>query len=382
MTCRPLFLLLASLVALLATAAPTCAQDQPPPPPPPASSQSLTAPDDWQTYQFADGSFSIEFPGKPEEQLQPVETPMGRIEGRMMIAITASGLFAAQYADYPVSYTTPGEIRTVLDAARDLSIERVKGRLLSEREISYNDYRGREVVVAIEAGTLRTRQYLVGRRMYMLMTISSAAEETAAQKRFFGSFKILKGPEELDRAGSEPVTSGSLLSRLKPPPPEFFRQPTSWREFSPPEGGFRVALPGEPYTQSISINPADERVKLQIWIAKGDEVLCQIVSQGIARAPRDDAERKILFESIRQGLIESAGARIENEAPTTFAGQPGREFKVITSQVTGVGKVILTDRAIYVVAVFSQYRPEESAETARFFNSFRLIEPTGPGRDR
>jgi len=100
------------------------------------------------------------------------------------------------YSDYPQNVLT-NDPRAALDAFRNSVITSTDGKLLSERSISLNGYRGRELEIEIaddsDTAIARLRIYLVGNRLYYIYTL--APEDRASSpsvEKFLDSFKLVR----------------------------------------------------------------------------------------------------------------------------------------------------------------------------------------------
>src|SRR4030095_15154425 len=164
-TPRPASLL--SIIFILATPGLAQTQQQPPPalgPPP-----KVILIEAWQEFKHEAGNFAVMMPGKPLEMSQTVESEMGKIPIYSFTAPRGALTYMAMYAEYPISIDTSEAAKVSLDNARDLLLSRRNGKSISEADISFGKYPGRELKAKIDEGMLRSRTYVVNQRMYMFM---------------------------------------------------------------------------------------------------------------------------------------------------------------------------------------------------------------------
>ncbi|MEW6207271.1 MAG: hypothetical protein AB1631_02825 [Acidobacteriota bacterium] len=86
-----------------------------------------------------------------------------------------------------------------LDSGREQAIASEKGRLLSEKNISLNGYTGREMVVELSEGILKTRMYVTRQRLYQIIVVMPKPRASTGEKirfeesiadKFLDSFKL------------------------------------------------------------------------------------------------------------------------------------------------------------------------------------------------
>jgi TonB family protein len=375
-TPRPASLL--SIIFILATPGLAQTQQQPPPalgPPP-----KVILVEAWQEFKHEAGNFAVMMPGKPLEMSQTVESEMGKIPIYSFTAPGGALTYMAMYAEYPISIDTSEAAKISLDNARDLLLSRRNGKLISEADISFGKYPGRELKAKIDGGTLRSRTYIVNQRMYMFMAMApgdNTSKQLDSKKvdDFLGSFKFLREPQPAD--GSAPSMSRveSEIGNLGLPP-DFETRPISWREVPSPEFGFTVWMPSEPYRRKFPFNPNDRRLDINLWMARGTNSLYQMMVQPLLAAPSSEEHRKIFFRTFLDGLLNSSGMKLESEKPISFEGHAGREYKLRGTAGVGTGRAYIIGSNVYFLLVAPVKKPvkseDEAAEGDRFLDSFRL----------
>jgi len=147
----------------------------------------------WQTYTANDGAFSIEFPGKPAFDTSQVAVDGG---GSQTINLINASPSANTY--YSIAYlnqenyggTSPED---ALSRARDGSLQKIQGRLISEKSMQVDGYPAVEIQANARGNsTFDARFVVTGHRLYMLASVASNSSDREATtlKRFMNSFHI------------------------------------------------------------------------------------------------------------------------------------------------------------------------------------------------
>src|SRR5262245_33427756 len=309
---------LLSIIFILATAG--LAQTTPPP----KGIHGGIPVEEWQEFKHEAGNFAVMMPGKPLEMSQTVESEIGKIPIYTFTAPGGTLTYIVMYAEYPISIDTSEAAKTSLDNARDLLLSKRNGKLISEADISFGKYPGRELKAKVDGGTLRSRTYIVIKRMYIVMAVAPG-DDTSKQldskkvDDFLGSFKFLSEPQ--------PAGGGApSISRVESEignwdfPPDFATRPIFWREVPSPEFGFTVWMPSEPYRRKLPLNPNDRRLDITLWMARGTDSLYQMMVQPLLAAPSSEEHLKIFFRTFLDGLLKSSGMKLESDEPISFEG--------------------------------------------------------------
>lgn len=368
------------LIALVLIAPVFFAQGPPPPPPPPVKPKPVS---EWQSFTSTDGNFSLLLPKTPREAKQELQTEIGNVPMKMFSTENGIMAYLAMYADYPVIFDTPSAIKSSLDGSRDLMLSRRNGQVISERDINYGKFPGREFKAKTDQGVLTARIILVHQRSYVLMAIVPLANDdnfpqAKDAEKYFDSFKLLKEPERPTNLGSmsEVASSADQINV----PPGFFDKPTAWREFSPSEFGFKVQLPGEPFHHSTPLNPNDRRLDIHLWMSKGDDFIAEVLVQPMLRVPPDEPQRNLIFKSVVNGLLEDGDVKLLGEKPITFQDYPAREYKLQFEFGVATGKAFLVGSTVYMLLGIP-IQTESSEGMTRFFDSFAVTsKPPASGK--
>ncbi len=160
---------------------------------------------EWKEFSSPEGHFTILFPGKPREYVQPPDTKAGRLEKRIYALETALATYIVAYDDLAPFSADPATIKQMLDSGRDQAIASEKGKLLEEKNISLDGHPGREIVAETPEGILKTRVYVVRQRLYQIILFTPSSQMRSKESgqldqsmthKFFESFRLTIKPEE------------------------------------------------------------------------------------------------------------------------------------------------------------------------------------------
>lgn len=149
----------------------------------------------WQTFRARDGSFSVEFPGKPVASESPVQLAAGGTA--VADVITAQprkdAVYTCAYFVDPRLASSSAE--DALSSAREGSVSRVQGTVVNERNIEVDGYPAQDVAVRARGNSLMDMRLIaVGRRMFALMVIDTDRQQPDSKdiQKFFDSLKLSK----------------------------------------------------------------------------------------------------------------------------------------------------------------------------------------------
>lgn len=165
-------------------------------------STTLFAQENW--FLFENKDCSILFPRKVESSSKPINSEVGPLTLVITMYDASSdsldenlvyGMFTTEYPDSIINSDKTDMLSKVYRGAIDGAVKNVKGVLLSEEEITVNEFKGREIKVNYNEGLaiIKMRCVLVHNIMYMLQTIClSEKEPNASSLKFLNSFKLKK----------------------------------------------------------------------------------------------------------------------------------------------------------------------------------------------
>ena len=149
---------------------------------------------EWPRFKSTEENFTISMPAEPKQERTAGRTPLGN--GHHIYSLDDNGV------SYTVSYSvldnapTPKDLKRTLDMARDMVAMVTNGKLLTDTDISIDNFPGRLVRIEKDKRIWTVHAYIVKDRMYQLMTTEPKAKEpNASAAKFFESFHLLHPPE-------------------------------------------------------------------------------------------------------------------------------------------------------------------------------------------
>ncbi len=156
--------------------------------------------DKWISFESKEWGFKLAFPKTPQETKNSVDTEIGKVDINFFTCDmyeTDSMVYMALTSTYPADKIHSDKkdiIASVFRNAIDGGVNNVKGKLLSEENISFQQYPGRAFTISFRDGEafISARAYLVKNTMYMMQAITvKRKEHDPAIARFLGSFSLL-----------------------------------------------------------------------------------------------------------------------------------------------------------------------------------------------
>jgi len=155
----------------------------------------------------------------------------------------------------------------------------------------------------------------------------------------------------------------------------------AWREYSSEDGSFSVLLPGTPDEQTETVTTELGDISLTILMAQPDESMIYFISYSDYPAAAVAASDPLsLLASARDSTVDSQGGSLTGQYRITLGEHPGLAF---IADVKMEGRDAVLRARNYIVGnrlyqVFAMaYRESDSVdEMNRFFQSFRLSEPS------
>ncbi len=147
--------------------------------------------------------YRITFPGKPVDQVQPVQSTSGELKMYMHIYEVPNNIddgnhvFMLAESTYPADVISSDKkelLNKFFRGTVDGAVKNINGKLLTESNIQLNGYPGRQFKVDYYDGVaiITMRCYLAKNVLYMLQVISEAKrDDNPSNKKFLDSF-ILK----------------------------------------------------------------------------------------------------------------------------------------------------------------------------------------------
>jgi len=150
--------------------------------------------------------------------------------------------------------------------------------------------------------------------------------------------------------------------------------PETWRPFSPPGGGFRIELPGEPVRESEDrFTPGGSVRETKWWLAVPGAEL-SVETHDLPALATWMMSADALLDRARDGVIADDGGEALASSDVLVQGAPARSF---TWRYPG--ELVRLERGLTVLVGSRLYLltgtgpdPASHPAVARFFDSFRL----------
>jgi hypothetical protein len=150
---------------------------------------------EWPTFKSTEENFVISLPAEPKQERNSQPGPFGN--GHHIYTIDRGGIdYTISNSSFDNPPTQSKDIKQTLDFARDLVRMVTNGKLLSDKEITFDGFTGREVKIEKNKRIWTLRAYIIKKRMYQLMTTEPKGKEQSPEvAKFFESFKLINSPE-------------------------------------------------------------------------------------------------------------------------------------------------------------------------------------------
>lgn len=161
--------------------------------------------DKWHQLRSTEWGYEIQFPAKPELTTQQVKSEIGKLKMNIQMYDASSSkkkdenlVYMVNVTDYPadaVHSDMKDQLSTFFDGAVKGAVSNVGGKLLSQKEVIFEGYPGREIKVDFQNGMaiITMRSILVKNRNYIIQTICETDKDgNKSMTKFFNSFKLLK----------------------------------------------------------------------------------------------------------------------------------------------------------------------------------------------
>ena len=155
----------------------------------------------WKRFRSIEGGFSILFPGEPKQATQVQSFQERQFTTHIFQLLSPNAEYEVSYVDFPVRVDEQEKIKGTLDGIRIDTIEKDKGQLLKESDMSIAGHPGRHISWRTEKGMIwQAKYFLTDYRIYLLSfgvsDENNVADEIQEFKnsmatKFFDSFKLV-----------------------------------------------------------------------------------------------------------------------------------------------------------------------------------------------
>ena len=167
------------------------------------------------------------------------------------------------------------------------------------------------------------------------------------------------------------LARSALLFGLVLSAPAFAADP--WRQFTSPEGGFAVMMPGQPTLEQQPIEGASTPNNIY-GVRQGDHNYAVSYHEYAA-----DVIKRTTADRLLAGVEQSAAAAIKGtvraDRNMVLGGHQAREAVIDSGAQTMKARYLLAGNRLYQVVFVGEKGSETGTDATTFLNSFRLTVP-------
>lgn len=301
------------------------------------------------TFASAEGQFWVLLPAAPNVKLH--EPGKDGVEGRMEFTVDRG-----EYGYY-INVESKSEIHaagradeSVLNTMRDILVKVSDGKLLSERALQRNEYRGRELAISLDAGkSMRCIVMVVGSRVYTVT--------------FLGPKSMVNNTD----------TSAYLASFLPLVPRSL---PDTWQRYSVCNGLLSVKLPGKPIFGADHKGTEDET---DVWQFDDPDTKVEYLISSSVIPPKvlKSVGSDTFLDKTRDVLLKGFDARLITERLLSVGGYPGRELMMHLIQNgaavgSAVVRLVIINGQIINVTLLGPYAGMQKVHVYDFMESCQI----------
>jgi hypothetical protein len=147
--------------------------------------------------------FTAMMPGTPQVVRNTVTIPAGDVNTAAWTANVDGVIYSVSTADYPEKVVAGRPPEAFLNEGRDGLVNQLKGTVKSEENLTINDtYPGKAFTISSDSGEVRARNYLVGPRLYTMLTLYNPSIGAPAADEFLRSLALIDPPPRIERKGA------------------------------------------------------------------------------------------------------------------------------------------------------------------------------------
>jgi hypothetical protein len=151
--------------------------------------------------------------------------------------------------------------------------------------------------------------------------------------------------------------------------------PAGWRVVTSKDGGFAIALPGEPVQSKRRVMTAAGTLDVYLFLVDGKDDASYVVSYSdlpAAQVKAGNEEKRLDFAS--EGAVSNARGKLRSEKKVTLDGHPGRELVIeAENEVVIRMRIFAVKQRLFQAMAMGQGAFAQSKDAHRFLDSLRLI---------
>lgn len=168
----------------------------------------------WKPFSSTPGGFTVLMPGTPTTNNTSVNTQIGSIPIQLFTVVRPKeAVYLVAYSDLPSNIPQNSrDINQFLSEVASGFSQGAGGKLISEQNISLNNFPGKEIKLEFPQGVIAIgRIYIVNKRLYQVVVVTPREGDlTQSINGFFNSFRLLN-----QSSASPKVTLESLNAQLR-----------------------------------------------------------------------------------------------------------------------------------------------------------------------
>jgi hypothetical protein len=146
---------------------------------------------------------------------------------------------------------------------------------------------------------------------------------------------------------------------------------SGWVRFTSGLGRFSVLMPGTPTNQVETTQSEHGPYTTHLFILKDTPPSIYLIGW-VDYDPSFNFNRQAELEANRDNFVKGINATLLTSSPTTIDGYQAIEFVAETTDRVFKSRVYLVGRRPYQIVIGTPKGQDDSAQTSRFFNSFKI----------
>ena len=171
----------------------------------------------------------------------------------------------------------------------------------------------------------------------------------------------LNAQEHSSRPSSTPTST---------PAPATAPNDSGWVRFTSPDGHFSVLMPEIPQDKAETVDSSHGPYTTHLFIVK-DTTSVYLIGW-VDYDPSFNFNRQAELEANRDNFVKGINAKLVSTRPTVIDGYSAIEFTAETADRLFKSRVFLVGRRPYQIVIGSPKTLDDTANTERFFNSFKV----------
>ncbi|MEP6757097.1 MAG: hypothetical protein ABJA67_16450, partial [Chthonomonadales bacterium] len=273
------------------------------------------------TFLSKDCGFSIQMPSRPKFVPDKSGIPNSIRPSQNFLVDEKEIAYYVSVTDYKPAYIKTGTPKFFLDAARNGSVGAIKGKVVSEKQLTIGDNPGREVIVEAAAPaktTSRFRFYLVKNRLFYIAYDGPTGNATGPEvDKFFDSFRIAAPLKTLDE----------------------------WKTIESAGGRFKVKMPATPETR---LDKSDPATPVHLWQIIGENAVYFIAYNDAPTGTTLAGTEDVALNRGLDAVAKSMSATVVVKNWLAVNGNPGLDVQMHTGEIGAPNEGVAFFRSIIV----------------------------------